>query len=96
MHDPTSKRRFINWRDIKALAEENKFFVTSTVGGSHVRNSKHYRGLAIDVRTRDKTPEQCESFMQLCQHHGLIVRDERTKPPAQKIWSGAHIHIEIK
>ncbi len=89
------KRRFNNYVDLVLLANEQKFVVTSTVGGKHNPNSKHFRGLAIDVRTRDKTPKQCEAFIALCKSFGLIVRDERVRPQHQAVWSGSHLHIEI-
>lgn len=88
-------RRFKNFNDLVVLAKENGFTVTSTISGRHNPGSKHFRGLAIDVRTRDKTSKQCDDFIKLCRSLGLIVRDERTRPAGQKIWSGAHLHIEI-
>ena len=87
--------KFKNFRDIKAFAEANGFFVTSTNGGRHNKNSKHFRGLAIDVRTRDKTNAQVDAFISLCRSQGLKVLNERKKPPGQKVWNGPHLHIEI-
>ena len=89
------KKVFADWRDLSALAREHNFVVTSTNGGRHNKNSKHFRGLAIDVRTRDKSDAEINAFVSLCRSHGLIVRDERTRPAGQKIWTGAHLHIEI-
>lgn len=77
------------------LAKEFNFVVTSAKEGRHNIGSKHYRGLAIDVRTRDKTAAECEAFMKVCRGFGLIVRDERRKPVGQKVWNGEHLHIEI-
>lgn len=88
-------RKFKDYQDLSALAAENNFVVTSAKGGKHNIGSKHYRGLAIDVRTRDKTNAECEAFMQICRGFGLIVRDERREPVGQKVWTGAHLHIEI-
>ena len=84
-----------NWKDLKYFAEACGFFVTSTNSGSHNKGSKHYLGLAIDVRTRDKTNEQIEWFLRKCAALGVVVRDERFKPKGQKVWSGAHLHLEI-
>lgn len=84
-----------NYKDIKIFAESKGFHVTSTTGGKHNFGSKHYRGLAIDVRTRDKTDAQVDKFICECRQQGLIVRDERKRPANQKVWSGAHLHIEI-
>lgn len=86
---------FKNYKDIVALAEMENFHVTSTNSGKHNVGSKHFKGLAIDVRTNDKTAFQCDQFIKLCREKGLIVRDERRKPLGQKVWSGPHIHIEI-
>jgi len=84
-----------NWQDLKAFAEAEGFFVTSTTRGSHNRGSKHFLGLAIDVRTRDKTNEEIERFLRKCAALGVRVIDERKRPNGQKVWSGAHLHVEI-
>jgi len=36
--------------------------VTSTTDGKHKKGSKHYKGLAVDLRTRDLTDEQITSY----------------------------------
>ncbi len=87
--------KFNDYKDLSAFAAQNDFVVTSAKGGRHNVGSKHYRGLAIDVRTRDKTDFQITQFIKLCRGFGLIVRDERRKPVGQKVWTGAHLHIEI-
>ena len=84
-----------NWKDLKNFAEACGFFVTSTTGGKHNIGSKHALGLAIDVRTRDKENAEIEAFMRKCAALGVRVRDERIKPQGQKVWSGAHLHLEI-
>lgn len=84
-----------DFRDLKAFAEREGFHVTSTNGGRHNVGSKHFRGLAIDVRTRDKTNAQVEAFISKARGLGIIVRDERTRPKNQKVWSGAHLHLEL-
>ena len=86
---------FRNFKDLVKIAEANNFRVTSTTGGSHNRGSKHFLGLAIDVRTRDKTANQITDFMNLVRNEGLTVLDERTRPPHQPVWGGPHLHIEI-
>lgn len=86
---------FRDFNDLVKLAEDNGFHVTSTNGGSHNRGSKHFLGLAIDVRTRDKTARQITDFMNLVRNQGLRVLDERTRPPGQRVWGGPHLHIEI-
>ena len=47
----------------------------------------------IDVRTRDKTNAEIEAF--ISKFRAICVRDERKHPVGQKIWSGAHLHLEI-
>lgn len=79
-----------------ALAQSKGFTVTSTVGGKHNSGSKHYRGLAMDVRTYDKTNAQVEEFMAFMRGNGYKVIDERKQPPNQKVWGGAHLHIEVQ
>lgn len=51
-----------DFRDLAKLAEDNEFTVTLTNGDSHNRGSKHFLGLAIDVRTRGKTAKQITDF----------------------------------
>ena len=84
-----------DFNNLVTLAHNQGFIVTSTNGGSHNAGSKHYLGLAIDVRTHDKTAKEITDFMNLVINEGLIVRDERTKPPRQPVWGGPHLHIEI-
>ena len=86
---------FKDFNDLVELAEANGFHVTSTKSGSHNRGSKHFLGLAIDVRTKDKTGKQITDFMNMVRNEGLIVLDERTRPPRQPVWGGPHLHIEI-
>lgn len=88
-------RKFKDFNDLVDLAKEHQFIVTSTNGGMHNKNSKHYRGLAIDVRTFDKSNADIEAFIALCKSFNLIVRDERRRPIGQKVWNGQHLHIEI-
>jgi len=84
-----------NFSDLKRFAESCGFVVTSTTGGQHNVGSKHALGLAIDVRTRGKTNEEIEAFQRRCVAVGVRVRDERFRPANQRVWSGAHLHLEI-
>lgn len=84
-----------DYHDLSKFAEENGFHVTSTTGGEHNAGSKHGKGLAIDVRTRDKSPEEIEALLAKAKDEGYIVHDERTHPKGQKVWSGSHLHIEL-
>jgi hypothetical protein len=49
--------------------------------------STHLRGLGVDLRTRDKTPEQIETMVQTVESMGDFALVE-TKPP--------HLHISLK
>lgn len=82
------------FEDLSSFATSNGFTITSGKGGKHNPGSKHYEGLAIDVRTRDKTPSEIERFIAAAQARGLRVLDERQRPKGQKVWSGPHLHIE--
>lgn len=85
-----------DYRDLVSFATARGFTVTSTTGGNHNAGSKHFRGLAIDVRTRDKTDAEINRFISAARSAGIIVRDERRRPLGQKVWSGAHLHLELK
>lgn len=85
-----------SWQDLSKFAQDKGFTVTSTTGGKHNVGSKHGKGLAIDVRTRDKTPQQVAEFIKQARAAGIWVKDERTHPPGQKVWSGPHLHLEIR
>lgn len=77
------------------FAQAHGFHVTSTNHGHHNVGSAHYQGRAIDVRTRDKSPAQIAAFKQAARNAGFVVRDERSHPKGQKVWSGSHLHLEI-
>lgn len=90
------KAAFKSWRDLKKFAEDKGFVVTSTTGGQHNKGSAHGRGLAVDVRTRDHTKAQVDAFISQARTAGIWVKDERTRPAGQAVWSGPHIHLEIR
>lgn len=94
---PTKKTNpaFKNYHDLVTLAQKHGFFVTSTKSGQHNVGSRHYLGLAIDVRTRDKTDKQIAAFRRICESFGIWFYDERKRPRGQKVWTGPHIHLEI-
>lgn len=94
---PVNAVKFKSWtyKNIAALAQKEGFTVTSTTGGKHNVGSKHGKGKAIDVRTRDKTTTAVNAFIAKMRSLGLIVHDERVRPPNQKVWGGAHVHIEL-
>lgn len=84
-----------SYRDLIRLARAFDFVVTSTTGGKHNRGSKHALGLAVDVRTRDKEDAEVTAFTAKARMLGVRVIDERKQPSGQKVWSGAHLHLDI-
>jgi hypothetical protein len=83
------------WVGMAEFARKRGFTVTSTTGGKHNPGSAHGEGRAIDVRTRDKSPAQVDAFIKDAQANGISVRDERTHPPGQAVWSGPHLHLSV-
>jgi hypothetical protein len=83
-----------NARSLAQFARSQGFQVTATTGGHHNVGSLHYLGLAADVRTRDKTPEQIDEFIEQAINAGIRVVDERTRFPGEKVYGGAHLHLE--
>lgn len=58
-----------------ALAENYTYFVQELAGGSHVPNSRHYVGVALDVGVIDGSPVNVDNqdfpgFMQTCRDLG--------------------------
>jgi len=84
-----------NWKDLRLFAEAEGFYVTAAMNGKHNVGSKHALGLAIDVRTRGKENAEIALFIRKCNALGVRVRDERIKPERQRVWSGAHLHLDI-
>jgi len=89
-------RRTGDYRELVDFARSRGFTVTSTNGGRHNPGSAHYEGRAIDVRTRDKTSAQIDQFIREARAAGYHVADERRRPRGQRVWSGPHLHLEIR
>jgi hypothetical protein len=87
--------RFEDYHDLRNAAESRGFHVTHDIDGVHNANSLHYKGRAIDVRTWDHTSQQVDAFITQMRDLGLTVFDERTRPPQQAQWDGAHVHVQI-
>jgi len=81
---------------LKAFAKEWDFTVTALLGGKHNKGSAHYDGRAMDVSVRGKSVEEIERFMAAARQAGYGVRDERTRPEGQKVWSGPHLHLQLQ
>lgn len=86
---------FKDYHDLRNAAESRGFYVTHDIDGEHNADSLHYKGQAIDVRTWDHTRQQVDAFISQMRNLGLTVFDERTRPPHQARWDGAHVHVEI-
>jgi hypothetical protein len=81
--------------DLITFAKEHKLTVGSTTGGRHNRGSKHYSGNAIDIRGSGNFDDaRVNQLKQAAAERGLLVRDERRRPPRQKVWGGPHLHVE--
>ena len=78
------------------FAKTNNWAVTSTTGGRHNPGSRHGKARAIDVSVKNKTPQQISDFMKLAQSQGYRVLDERVRPKGQKVWHGAHLHLDFE
>ncbi len=79
---------------LTTFAQDQGLTVTSSTGGKHNPGSKHYVGEAIDVRTKDKSPEQINEAMQQATVLGYRVLDERQRPAGRRVWDGPHMHLE--
>lgn len=84
-----------SWPEMAFQAAMMGFTVTAKNDArGHNPGSRHYVGHAVDVRTRGKTNEEVEEFMAFMRSQGYIVRDERVRPPGQRVWGGPHVHVE--
>lgn len=81
------------WKELKQFAESQGFYVTSTVRNN---SPNHKIGKAIDVRTKDKTNAQVNTFITLARSKGIIVYDERTNIFNNPLWSAPHLHLQVK
>src|SRR5260370_4162577 len=79
------------YKDLSKFARDKGFTVTSTTGGQHNKGSAHYQGRAIDVSVKGKSNGDINKFKKAAEERGYKVRDERTKPPGQKVWSAPHL-----
>jgi hypothetical protein len=78
-----------------AFADANHLTITSGRGGTHNVGSKHYKGEAIDVRSRGMTDAGVHALAKKARTAGILLRDERVHPPGQKVWAGPHLHLEL-
>ena len=69
------------------LEHDSDFVVTSCTDGKHMAGSKHYEGLAIDVRSRNLPKERHTAC--------LIAMRETLGPQFDVILEGDHFHVEF-
>ena len=80
---------------LKEFIKEWEFTITSTTGGRHNAGSLHGLGRAADVSVQGKTEQEIRNLMEAARSAGYGVRDERTRPAGQAVWSGPHLHLEV-
>jgi hypothetical protein len=81
--------------ELLAFCLRNGLFITSAKDSTHNVGSKHYRGEAVDVRSRSLEEAFIGHLKRDAEQHSLILRDERKRPPGQKVYGGPHLHIEM-
>lgn len=69
------------------LFNSKKMVITSVLDGKHMKFSKHYRGLAIDVRINDKPIDEVHRF------YYTLTYDSNLKD-YDIVLEKDHIHIE--
>ena len=79
--------------DALEIAAKYGLIVTSGKDGKHNDGSAHYKGGAFDIRSTGLHPGVLDAAMRELRDAGYAVVDERTKPPGQKVWSAAHVHV---
>jgi hypothetical protein len=84
-----------DYREMEAFAGQQGFRVTSGLATSgHNVGSPHYTGNAVDVSVRGKSDKEVKRYIKAALASGFKIRDERTRPEGQAVWSGPHLHME--
>ena len=83
------------WLDLAKIAYSHGLVVTDGLATTgHNTNSPHYRGEAIDVRTRGVNQDRLNAFVRDMRRIERVgIRDERVQPAGQKVWSAPHMHF---
>ncbi len=79
--------------DALSIAAKYGLTVTSGKDSRHNVGSAHYAGGAFDLRSNGVNPAVLETAMRELRSAGYYVKDERSKPAGQKVWSGSHVHV---
>lgn len=69
------------------LFNSKKMVITSVIDGKHMKGSKHFQGLAIDVRINDKPKDEVHRF------YYTLTYDSNLKD-YDIVLEKDHIHIE--
>lgn len=69
------------------LFNSKKMVITSVLDGKHMKGSKHYRGLAIDVRINDKSKDEVHRFYYTITYDSNLIDYDI-------VLEKDHIHIE--
>ena len=89
---------------ISSFLQETGLKPSSTTGGQHNKNSRHYTGNAIDLGLNTTFGGDTHQMEQFKNYFNTVVKnkypnlrliDERSHPKGQKVWSGSHYHIEV-
>lgn len=81
------------YKEISTLVTSLGWKITSTNTGRHNKNSRHYRGKAVDVSVKFKSEFEVLVFIETLEKEGYTVVDERIRPFGQRVWTGPHFHI---
>jgi hypothetical protein len=93
---PQSGQPFFD--DVRAVIAPLGGILGSTTGGQHNAGSLHPDGNAVDIPMgASASPEakaNADQMIAALEAKGYRVRDERTRPAGQAVWSGPHLHAE--
>ena len=82
------------------FAKQNGLKVTSGFSkGGHNNGSLHYQGSEQDPHAVDvdhSSIKDVAAFKTRAEAAGFVVRDERSRPKGQAVWTGPHFHLEKK
>lgn len=81
--------------DALAITAKYGLVVTSGKDGKHNAGSSHPSGGGFDVRTNGVPDAVIQTWAREMRAAGYFVKDERSRPAGQKVWSGAHMHVGL-
>jgi hypothetical protein len=79
------------------FARHHRLRITDTCGcGGHNPGSLHYQGRAIDVSVQGVTDAEVQAIITSAGGWGIHVIDERHRLPGEQVWTGPHLHLEVR